>query len=111
PNNIILTKSKADKYFPGEDPIGQILKFNNRITLSVVAVIPDLPVTTDFPFVMFISYPTLKDFTHYDISRWGTTVSQQNLYVLLPDGVKAAELEPKINQALVPLIPNDQRDL
>ncbi|MFD3000942.1 ABC transporter permease [Pontibacter toksunensis] len=111
PNNIVLTESFADKYFPGEDAVGKIVKFNNKLTLNVVAVIPDLPVTTDFPFTMFISYPTVDDFSPYEINRWGTTVSNQNLYVVLPEGASEEEMEAKVSKAIMPHVPDDQSDL
>ncbi|MBC5773151.1 ABC transporter permease [Pontibacter sp. KCTC 32443] len=110
PNNIILTKTLADKYFPEGDAVGQIVKFNNKLTLHVAGVIPDLPVTTDFPFVLFISYPTVKEFSPYDIDNWNTTVSNQNLFVMLPDGAEKNEFSEKINRSIKPHIPEDQTD-
>ena len=105
PNTIILTRSLAKKYFPNSEAVGQIVRFNNKLTLKVTGVIPDLPVTTDLQFIMFISRPTLKDFFFYNIDSWNTTVSNQNLFVVLPEGVSQAEMERKINATLIPLTP------
>ncbi|MEJ8755533.1 ABC transporter permease [Pontibacter sp. H259] len=110
PNNIILTKTLADKYFPEGNAVGQIVKFNNKLTLNVAGVIPDLPVTTSFPFVMFISYPTVTAFSPYNIDNWSTTVSNQNLYVLLPEGANQKDFEAKINRTIKPHIPESQTD-
>lgn len=111
PNTIVLTQSLAEKYFPGEDAVGEIVKFNNKLTLSVAAVIPDLPETTDFPFIMFISYVTVKSFPPHDIDNWGTTVSNQNLYVLLPEGADRKETEAKVNAAIKPHVPETPEGL
>jgi ABC-type antimicrobial peptide transport system permease subunit len=71
----------------------------------VAGIIPDLPVTTDFPFIMFISRPSLKDFMFYNIENWNTTVSNQNLFVVLPESGTKAEFEKKINAAVKPHAP------
>ncbi len=105
PNTVILTESVAKKYFPETEAIGQIIKFNNKLTMKVTGVIPDLPVATDFPFILFISRPTLKDFFFYNLDNWNTTVSSQNLFVVLREGVSQAEMEQKINATILPLAP------
>lgn len=105
PNNIILTRSLAKKYFPDQEATGKIVSFNNKLTLKVAGVIPDLETSTDFPFKFFISRPSLKDFMFYPIDSWNTTVSNQNLFVVLPEGGKKAEFEEKINAAVKPHAP------
>ncbi|MFT2010831.1 ABC transporter permease [Pontibacter sp. 13R65] len=111
PNTMVLTQSLADKYFPNEEAVGQILRLNNKLTLQVVGVIPDLPKNTSFPFCLFISYITVKDFSHYDITKWGTVVSHQNLYVMLPANADPVAMEAKINKVIVPHVPEKHNDL
>ena len=43
PHNILISKSTANKLFGDENPIGQSIKYDNRISLKVTAVIEDLP--------------------------------------------------------------------
>ncbi|WP_347156919.1 ABC transporter permease [Pontibacter chitinilyticus] len=87
PNNVVLTQSIADKYFPGEGAVGKLIKFNNNLTLKVTAVVPDFPPNTDFPFAMLISFSSFKNYTTLDLTNFNTLSSNQQLYVLLPEGV------------------------
>ncbi|WP_187264074.1 ABC transporter permease [Pontibacter beigongshangensis] len=111
PNTMVLTRTLAEKYFPNEEAVGQTLRLNNKLTLQVVGVVPDLPVNTDFPFCLFISYSTAKDLSPYDISNWGITVSNQNLYVTLPAGADPAEMEARVNEAIMPHVPEKHDDI
>ena len=45
PNTIVISKSKADKYFPGEDPIGKELVLDNAEDqpLTIGGVMADFP--------------------------------------------------------------------
>ncbi|WP_286745588.1 ABC transporter permease [Roseivirga sp. UBA1976] len=47
PNSIVISKSKADKFFPGINPVGQQLILNDRATqpYTIGGVIEDLPNT------------------------------------------------------------------
>ncbi len=109
PNNIILTKSMAEKYFPAENAVGKVVKYNNRLTLKVAAVIPDLPVNTDFPFIFFISYSSLKGFVQYDLTKWNSLVSNHNGYVLLPPDADKNKIEADVNATLRKNMPDKRR--
>jgi putative ABC transport system permease protein len=43
PNNIVLSRSAAKKYFGGQDPIGRSLLYDNRVLLKVTGVCADPP--------------------------------------------------------------------
>ena len=51
-NTIVITKRKADKYFPGEDPTGKfvILNGNDAVTYKIGAVMEDFPTTSHLQF-------------------------------------------------------------
>ena len=56
PHTIVITKSKADKLFPGQDAVGKtILLNNNSQPIRVTAVVEDLPATSHLPFSYFLS--------------------------------------------------------
>ena len=59
PNSIVITKEKADKYFPGENPVGKILFLNDdqENARMITGVIENLPSSTylDFKFLMTLS--------------------------------------------------------
>lgn len=102
PNNVVLTQSTADKYFPEGSAVGKMIRFNNIVTLKVTAVIPNPPSNSDFPFTMLISYPTIKNYTKFDMTTYNMLTSNFQLYALLPEGVspeaKSAEISAFVNR-------------
>lgn len=55
PASIVLTESKAIKYFENTDPMGQILTLDNGTDFTVTGVIADLSRNTHFSFDMLAS--------------------------------------------------------
>ncbi|HTR28353.1 MAG TPA: ABC transporter permease [Puia sp.] len=53
PFNLLLTESKAKKYFAARDPIGQTLRIDS-ITYRVAAIVKDNPANSSFQFDMLI---------------------------------------------------------
>lgn len=108
PNNVVLTNSTAQLFFPEENQVvGKIISFNNKLTLKVAAVIPDFPVTTDFPFVMLISYPTLEGFLPFDINNWHVLMSNHTAFAILPENAPVALLEEQANSIIRRNMPKD----
>ncbi|QCR22438.1 ABC transporter permease [Pontibacter sp. SGAir0037] len=97
PNAVILTASIAEKYFPGENPVGKLIRLNNRHTLKVAATMPDIPANTEFPFVMLISYKTIEKEQPTD---WGNLSSSHQALLILPKGMAAATAEENLNNFL-----------
>ena len=62
PDQLILTKSIAKKYFGDQDPIGKRLNLSNFRDLEVIGVIEDLPGNTHLQFNMIASFETFKSF-------------------------------------------------
>ena len=59
PNTVVLTRSKALKYFGNGSPqewIGRNLTFNDSLTVRVTGIIRDWTAPTDLPFTEFISF-------------------------------------------------------
>lgn len=94
-NSIVITKRKADKYFPEGDPLGKIFILNNDKARSykVTGVIEDLPVTSHLQFDFLISM-TGQEFWPGEQTLWRNYNYQT--YVLLRDGSDAAQLEQKL---------------
>ncbi len=57
-NTAVITRHVAKRYFGEQDPIGKILRFDNRQEFPVTAVIEDLPVNSHLKFDYLISMPT-----------------------------------------------------
>ena len=56
PDRVVISQSAAAKYFPGQDPLGQIIKFRGR-DCAVSGIMKDMPknssLKTDFVFPFF----------------------------------------------------------
>lgn len=93
PNEVVITKSIALKYFAKENATGEILNFNDA-DYKVTAVVEDNPTNTDFPFTIIFSYETIrKDFEEHG---WGSTSSNDHNYFLLKEGVDISTLEARM---------------
>lgn len=95
PNTIVLTKRKADKYFPGQDPVGKIFYLNNDIKTpyTVGGVIPDFGSRSSLQYDFLLS---LKDHELWkgEQTYWGA--NNYETYLLLRPGANAASLQKRI---------------
>ena len=61
PGEVVLTRSRAARYFPGASPqriIGQTLIYNDSVPVKVVGVVADFKERSDFNFQEFVSLKT-----------------------------------------------------
>lgn len=95
PNTLVITKSKADKYFPNENPVGKLMVINNdeKNAFKIGGVIADFPTTSHLQFKFFITL-TGKEFWPGEQSFWGAT--NYPTYVLLKPGTDVAQFEKKL---------------
>ncbi|QHT70428.1 FtsX-like permease family protein [Rhodocytophaga rosea] len=93
PNSVVLTRRSAEKFFGDQNPIGKVMKADNRINLKVTGLLEDSPANTDLKYDMFVSYSTHKDINpQYYKGNWGWINSATTCYVLLSEGFDAAQL-------------------
>ncbi len=99
PYSIVLTKSTAEKYFPGENAIGKIIKVNNNFECTVTAVIKDPPKNSSNNFNFLISFSTYEKVITPDyLSNWNAIGCYT--YVLLRDDVLLQDINAKIKDLL-----------
>ena len=89
PNVVVLSKSYAEKYFTDyQEAVGKFIRVNNQVTMRVAGVLADAPETTDFPMNIVISYASKRAkpewFGFGDFENWGSTSSNDQLFVLMP---------------------------
>jgi len=60
PQSIVLTKSVAQKFFGNANPVGQVLRADNRNNYMVTGVMEDVPPNSQFTFNGLISMATMK---------------------------------------------------
>lgn len=92
PNQLVMTKSIADKYFGSwKNAPGKTVKLDNALDMQVSGILDDLPGNTDFPIRMVGSYITVVQNPVYGYSTdWGYTTGNFHLYTLVPPEKRAA---------------------
>lgn len=98
-NNVVLTRSMAQKYFGADDPINKVISMQLRDEMedfAVRAVVEDVPTNSSIQFDMLISdlnYPKLYS-ERALTSAWFNITPET--YVLVRDGVNIPLLESKM---------------
>lgn len=96
PNSLVMTRSKAEKHFPGENPVGKqmILNDNSEDTYTIGGVIEDFPVNSHMQGDFILTLAERK--SGPGTSDW--CCSNYGFYVkLIPEADKVA-LEEKMVQ-------------
>ena len=95
PNTIVLSKRKADQYFPNEDPRGKsvILNDDKSRLFTIGGVMKDMPANTHFQYDFLIAL-TGQEFWPGEQSSW--CCWNYNVYVKLRSGAKPLALEQKM---------------
>lgn len=92
---VVLSQSKAVKYFGERNPIGELLKLNDTTTLKVTGVFADLPHNSHLNFDIVISNRNL-------LTRWSdrTGFAWAHWYVRLREGAQLNSLETNLNNRM-----------
>lgn len=95
PKTIVMSKKMADKYFPGEDPIGKtiILNDDNNVRLTVGGVMKDFQPTSHLQFDFFI---TLSGVEFWPGEQTNWCCWNYNPYIKVRPGTNPLELEHKL---------------
>lgn len=103
PNQVVLTSEQAKKYFPAlsyDQMIGRIVIYDTIKTV-VTGVVQTTKKNTDFVFHDFISYNTNvanKTISNQmQLTNWGGTSSQSQLFLKLAPKTMVAHVEKQIN--------------
>jgi len=70
PYSVVITEEMAGKYFGQTNPIGKVLRFDNRDDFIVTGVIKNLPKTTHREINMLCSFETLRAQNHPGLIDW-----------------------------------------
>jgi putative ABC transport system permease protein len=99
PNAVVLTKKVADKYFGDwHQAMDKTIKLDNALSLKVSGILQDIPLNTDLPLSVMISFETLKaNADKYNYHKdWNTLSSNFQVFALLPENVNASELDKQL---------------
>ncbi len=104
PNEVVLTSSRATKYFPGQTPdevVGKILAYNDSIQVKVVGVVDNFKDRTDIDFQEFLSYKTANSAGLKDrvlVGDWNSTNSASQLFILVHDTGALPQIQQNLDQ-------------
>lgn len=95
PNTIVMTKRKADKYFPGQNPVGKtmILNDDTKRLFKVGGVIENFPATSHIKHDFFL---TMTGYQLWDGEQSTWMASNYDTYVLLKPGTDPAQFQNKL---------------
>ena len=99
PFQVVLTKSKGEKYFGRIEPrdmIGKELDYADSLSVTISGVVDDLPFRTDFNFTDFISYSTIEKSwlkQNFSPENWTSTNSNSQCVIKVKPGVTEADLK------------------
>jgi putative ABC transport system permease protein len=95
PNTMVISKSKANKYFPNQNPVGKTMILNNdknRI-YRIGGVIQDFPTTSHIRYDFML---TMTGYQLWDNEQPSWESSNYYTYVLLKPGADAALFQKKL---------------
>lgn len=95
PASVAISKKMANKYFPGESPLGKSLILDNIRHAKVTAVFEDIPAASHFHFDILIAmvgdWPVAKE-----AQRTAYLSNNFTTYLLLKEGADGKALENKL---------------
>jgi putative ABC transport system permease protein len=95
PNTMVISKRKADKYFPNQNPVGKtmILNNDNNRIYKIGGVIEDFPSTSHIHYDFML---TMTGYQLWDNEQPSWESSNYYTYVLLKPGADAALFQNKL---------------
>jgi putative ABC transport system permease protein len=101
-NNVLITQEMATKYFGNENPIGKVIRKDNKENIMVTGVLANVPANSDLQFDFILPMASLAR-TNNDLKN--STWSNFNFYGYLeldkkfdPSAANLVSLEQHINQ-------------
>jgi putative ABC transport system permease protein len=93
PNSIVLSKASASKYFGSEDPIGQTLILENKLSATVTGVTQNIPRTSSIRFDFLISMETARALS-VDLDDW--KINRFTTFLLCREGFRKKQFNEKL---------------
>jgi putative ABC transport system permease protein len=101
-NSLMLSESMAETFFGNEEPVGKIIKLDNKVSLQIIGVFQDFPKNTAFADVMMIApfsnYVSLYNYQS-ETANWGR--NNEQCYVLLRKNAQIEQVQAKIKNLIL----------
>jgi len=94
-HSIVLTEKLAQKIFGNEDPMGKVIKIDNKDNFTVTGIARDLPNNTRFNFEYLLPWSYAR-YRGEDDENWGNNSTRT--YVLVKPNVSFASADNKIRK-------------
>jgi len=98
PYSLVITEKIAEKYFGESDPIGQVVKYDNKHDLTITGVLKDLPTNSVFKFGLIYPYEFKKKI-YSSWNKWGSHTYSG--YVELDPNADPEQVSAKLNSFYV----------
>jgi putative ABC transport system permease protein len=98
PNTIVLTQETARKFFGEEDPMGKVIRFNDKADLTVTGIMQKPHSNSHLQFNMLISFETFLKYRSW--AAQSKTVFSSYTYLLLKEGVTIENFKVKLTDFL-----------
>ena len=114
PNTVVLSEKAVKKYFGSEDPIGKIIKVNNRDIYTITGVFKDIPANSHIRTDLLFSFTTIIDRSPQLMNNW--YYDYNYTYLQLARGTDFKCFEKKAFTTMIKnnyqdiLKPNNERD-
>ncbi len=116
PYSIILNQTTAEKYFPGENPIGKQVAIEGDHLFQVSAVVADYPPNSHFHFDMLLPYQNMYDIEPEQLQntirqnyQMNWMVSHSHTYVLLKPDANPENVNAKFPEFVAEKIPENMQ--
>lgn len=93
PDGIVISKTLADKYFKGEDPMGKIIRIDNKDNVQVTGVLEEIPQSSSVKFEFLMSFERWHKENDW-AKEWGN--NGPSCYVMLAPNADPVKVNAKI---------------
>lgn len=97
PASIVISERMANKYFDESDPMGKILRVDNRTEFMVTGVMENVPTNSHLQFDFLAPFEAIKQFGQ-DTEGWGSFYL--DTYVLLVENADFRDVSTKISNVI-----------
>ena len=111
PNSILLSESLAKAYFGTGNPLGKLMKIDNKEDVKVTGVYEDFPLNSTFNQMLFIApwqlYLSSNPWIKKMENPWGSNFTQT--FVQLADQADMERVSAKIKDVKLRKVPEDEK--
>ncbi len=93
PHAMVITESFGRKYFGSDDPIGEVLTVDGKMSFEITGILEDVPTNSHLQFEALVPFEVVEELG-WMIDTWSFSIALT--YVELEEGVDQDRFEAKI---------------